>query len=257
MSGKYECIINMENQVNKFYTSYDISIATFIGGPLATGYLIYKNYKILENEEAARYSMILGILLTFILLAIMVYIPFSAIEKIPRQLIPFINSGIALLVVEKTQGKRIKEHIASGGKKESIWKAIGLSLVGTVVTIIMAFPILFYQTSHEGKEMSFSDGKYKIFYEENIPEADVNKIGIYLLEAGLFAGENKIELEIRKIINGYHLYIPINEEYWNDKDVIRDLEYTKRYIETKLINKTIYIIMVHYGIFSYKVKQLK
>ncbi len=244
------------NNNTKLFTTNEISFATSFGGPLITGYLISRNYITFGNISAARRSLIIGVIISILFFGGLFSIPDIIMDKIPYFIIPFINGAIAALIVEKIQGKKIKEMVESGAKKESIWKTTGLSLLATATTLIVIFSALHIQTSFEENIMSFSDGKYKIYYEENIPSTDVNKIGIYLLKTGLFGGDNEIEIEVRKIINGYHLYIPIKEEFWEDKETLHELKYIKRYISSRLYNKTIKIIMVHYGLFGHKMKRL-
>jgi len=51
----------------KFYSQKAIGIATFIGGPLAAGYLIRENYLSLEKPNEAKKSLIIGIISTILL----------------------------------------------------------------------------------------------------------------------------------------------------------------------------------------------
>lgn len=59
----------------KIYSSKAISGATFLGGPLAAGYLISENFKGLNRHDEGRKSLIIGIITTIILFGGMFMLP--------------------------------------------------------------------------------------------------------------------------------------------------------------------------------------
>ena len=82
----------METKPKQIFTNKAISIATFIGGPLAAGILISKNYKVFGHDEAARNAVFAGLIATFILFAGLFMLPEQLFDKLPHSLIPFIYS---------------------------------------------------------------------------------------------------------------------------------------------------------------------
>jgi hypothetical protein len=125
----------------KIFTKKTILFATFLGGPLVAGFLIYKNYKILGKEESAQKALIIGIVCTVLLFAGIFIIPSSVIEKFPNTLIPFIYTGIIALIINKNQDNLINDYLKNGGSKASNWVAARYSLIGLVIILIFIIPV--------------------------------------------------------------------------------------------------------------------
>lgn len=120
-------------ETKRFYSQRAITIATYFGGPLAAGYLVKKNYETLEQPDNARKSLIIGIVSTILIFAGIFSIPEDIIEKIPNALIPLIYTGIIYLIVERVQGKSLKNHKDSGGEFYSGWKAAGVDAIAMLI----------------------------------------------------------------------------------------------------------------------------
>jgi len=113
----------------KFYSQRAIGIATFIGGPLAAGYLIRENYLSLDKPDEGRKSLIIGIVSTILLFTGIFMIPESIIDKVPNQILPAIYTLIIYLIVENIHGSILNEHKENENEFYSGWKAAGVGLV--------------------------------------------------------------------------------------------------------------------------------
>lgn len=118
-----------QNLTTRFYSQRAIMIATYFGGPLAAGYLARQNFINLGKEKYGKYSMIIGIISTILIVAGIFSIPENIIDKIPNVLIPAIYTGIIYLVIEKFQGKELKEHQNLNGEFYSAWKAVRIGAI--------------------------------------------------------------------------------------------------------------------------------
>lgn len=136
----------------KLYSSKSISGATFLGGPLAAGYLISENFKALDKPDEGRKSLIIGILTTIILFGGMFMLPEKIIDKIPSQLIPLIYTGIIWGIVEWTQGETLKVHKEKENSFFSGWKAAGIGLISLIIVGIGIFGYTFLSTDNEVNE---------------------------------------------------------------------------------------------------------
>jgi len=127
--------IQTENKTKdiKLYSSKAISGATFLGGPLAAGYLISENFKSLNRPDERRKSLIIGIITTIILFGGLFLLPEKLVDKIPRQLIPLIYTGIIWGIVEWTQGDILKSHKENGNSFFSGWRAAGIGLISLLI----------------------------------------------------------------------------------------------------------------------------
>lgn len=118
-----------ESLTPKFYSLRAITIATFLGGPAAAGYLARQNFLVLGKENYGRYSLIIGILSTVLIIAGFFSIPAPVADKIPNTLIPLVYTTIIYVVIEKFQGRELKEHEERNGAFYSGWKAAGISAI--------------------------------------------------------------------------------------------------------------------------------
>ncbi len=137
----------------KLYSSKSISGATFLGGPLAAGYLISENFKALDKPDEGRKSLIIGILTTIILFGGMFMLPEKIIDKIPRQLIPLIYTGIIWGIVEWTQGETLKAHKEKENSFFSGWKAAGIGLISLIIIGIGIFGYSYIESSNPAYEI--------------------------------------------------------------------------------------------------------
>ncbi len=148
-----------ENQIEnttkniKLYSSKAISGATFLGGPLAAGYLISENFKALNKPDDGKKSLIIGIVTTIILFGGIFMLPEKMIDKIPRQLIPLIYTGIIWGIVEWTQGDVLKAHKENNNTFFSGWRAAGIGLISLLIIGIGIFGYAYIESSNPAYEI--------------------------------------------------------------------------------------------------------
>ncbi|WP_243471068.1 hypothetical protein [Winogradskyella sp. MH6] len=148
-----------ENQIEntteniKLYSSKAISGATFLGGPLAAGYLISENFKALNNPDDGRKSLIIGIVTTIILFGGIFMLPEQIIDKIPRQLIPLIYTGVIWGIVEWKQGDILKAHKENNNTFFSGWRAAGIGLISLLIIGIGIFGYAYIESSNPAYEI--------------------------------------------------------------------------------------------------------
>ncbi|MEO7046676.1 MAG: hypothetical protein ABI091_15330 [Ferruginibacter sp.] len=117
----------------KLYKDRSIYIATFLGGPLAAGYLMSENFKKISEADKAKRAWLIAIAATFGLVAALIFIP--GIKKIPQYIIPIISALIAQSLVKKYQSDAINDHIDKGGRVYTIWRAVLVALIAVVALV--------------------------------------------------------------------------------------------------------------------------
>ncbi len=150
---------SIENKTKdiKLYSSKAIGGATFLGGPLAAGYLIGENFKALNKSEEGRNSLIIGIISTIVLFGGIFMIPEQIMDKVPRQLIPLIYTGIIWGIVEWKQGDILKIHKENENSFFSGWRAAGIGLISLIILSIGIFGYAFLSTDNEVYEQYDSE----------------------------------------------------------------------------------------------------
>ena len=109
----------------KFYSQKIILIATYLGGPIATGILMRKNFNVIGKKKEANYALFLGFFTMILVLVGLYFMPDNIAEKIPNVMFPALYTGAAYFILEKVQGKELTEHKLNGGgflfRMESFW----------------------------------------------------------------------------------------------------------------------------------------
>jgi len=167
-----EKIISTKNY--KFYSQGSIGVATFLGGPLAAGYLIQKNYLSLDDFKNGKKSLILGIVSTILLFVGIFSIPETIATKVPRHIIPAVYTGIIYLIVEKIHGPMLKQHKENGFEFHSAWKAAGIGFASFIILLTSIFSYAYFSTDNELYEnydkamaiFSVNESETLEFYEE-------------------------------------------------------------------------------------------
>lgn len=121
----------------RLYTPGHVSLATFLGTPLAGSVIMAMNESRLGRKATALKTALLGIAGTIVLLIISFALP----DNFPA--FP-INIGTLLLmgwIARSRQGATVARHIAAGGRPASGWAAAGIALLCLLVTIVPLFVI--------------------------------------------------------------------------------------------------------------------
>lgn len=205
----------MEQETNKedlkFYSLKSVSIATFIGGPMAAAILIRRNFLNQNEDGKALNTLFIGIITTILLFVFIFSIPETFWDKFPNSIFPAIYTGIVYLIAERTQGRILKEHKENNGGFFSAWKAAGIGLIFTVITVAVVFGYFFlYDTEHDF-DATLYDEKIEQFIQneaaslavfDKFDYLDENELIIELKSGILLWGENyEITREIQDIDN--------------------------------------------------------
>lgn len=154
---------NIPEKNIKLYKNNHIGIATYIGGPLAAGYLAYENFKALHKPNSARNALIIGIISTILLFGVIFSIPENIFEKIPRIIIPAIYTAIVYFLIQKYQGENLEKHAKNDNPFFSAWRAIGIGLVSLVVIGAGTFAYVYLTFDNEVYDKY--DQEMEAFYE--------------------------------------------------------------------------------------------
>ncbi|WP_298899737.1 hypothetical protein [uncultured Psychroserpens sp.] len=150
----------------KLHTARAIGGATFLGGPLAAGYLIRENFNALGKRSEGQLSLIIGIVATILLFSGIFITPNSIMDKIPRQIIPLIYTGIIYGIVEWKQGDALKAHQNNGQLFFSGWRSAGVGLVALLIISAGIFTYAYLE----------SNNPVYTIYDEKIAEFSKNEM---------------------------------------------------------------------------------
>jgi hypothetical protein len=182
----------MDMVKNGIFTKNNIWVGTMLGGPLAGGYYLYRNFKIFNNSLNAKLSLLLSILITIFLLFVANSIP----ENVPRSLIPVIYTGIIYIIATYSQGKTIDEYIEQKKELAGWRKTIVISLVCLFITAGLYFipkTASYYKHTIDNvpeldtATVSKDYGIQKIYFNGDLlNEEDIDKTADILYDFGIF-----------------------------------------------------------------------
>ena len=123
----------------KLYHPGTIAAATAMGSPLAGAIIMALNYRRLGQPKAAWCTIMIGIILTILVIAL----GLTVFKSIPRQFIILTEGLGAYFICKVLQGQAFEQHMKSGGVRASGWGALGITIivclvVGGAVVIISA-----------------------------------------------------------------------------------------------------------------------
>jgi hypothetical protein len=131
----------------KLYRENDILIGTFLGGPLAGGYLLAQNFKALHKPSSYVTRTWLGTLAVFLVAALSSLVP--VLDNLPTFVYSFVFCLTAHTVAKKLQGPGIALHREDGGRFYSRWNAAFVGLICLVLMLVLFFGLSFLQGSEE------------------------------------------------------------------------------------------------------------
>lgn len=232
-----------ENQAGatiKLYSQRAIGIATYFGGPLAAGVLVRQNYVNLGNTRYGKYSLLIGIVSTIVMLAGIFSLPEHIINSIPDPLIPAVYTGIVYLVIDRLLGQTLKKHKESSGQFYSGWKAMGVGAICSLFLLAGLFGyILIASDDFDSERYDRGMADFQKNEEEAmdlftlLETASPGKITRFIKDTGIPAWENNIRiLDELDTINGLY------QELKDQNQTLR--KYCELRIELyELIGKTI------------------
>jgi len=124
----------------KLYNDRSIYVGTFLGGPLVAGYFAGENFKKLGQGKRVGVTWLIAVIVTVVVFGSLFLIP--GIKKVPHYLIPLVYTLIAQLVISKYQGNAIKDHVEAGGNVYPVWRAVGIGVLGGIVTLAIVVAIV-------------------------------------------------------------------------------------------------------------------
>ncbi|MGD1007412.1 MAG: zinc ribbon domain-containing protein [Ignavibacteriaceae bacterium] len=151
LTSNTESILNEDNQTKKLYSRGAVYAGIFFGGPLVAGILISKNFKILENEKASKYALVLGILGTILFCLLLLMILKGIIHEsnqyyLITQIIFLLITTILFDISQKTEVQELLNH---GAQKESGWKVLGFILLNESIYIPLLLRLPFFLEMNE------------------------------------------------------------------------------------------------------------
>ncbi|MCX6311717.1 MAG: hypothetical protein NT084_08775 [Bacteroidetes bacterium] len=226
-----ESMLDTHQELPKIFREKPIYIATFLGGPLAAGYIMAHNFKIFGEPAKAKMAWLISILVSILLLWMVMKMPTSV--KIPNQLIPLIYTGIAYGLVYYYQGRNIETHLKKGGKYFSGWRVAGVTSISLVILCALIFSGLYFtDVTLNSSCKAYGLTENKIYYKSsNITVAELDKIAKTLEDVGEFTNDKSIDIYVKKGVGNYAITYTLMGKASEDPEIIKYFESERNKIQ--------------------------
>jgi len=224
----------MEENSQKIYTERQIQAGTFLGGPLAAGFLLSHNFKAFNEELKARNSLIISIVVTILLFGGLMLIP--RVEKIPNYVIPIFYTGTTIGLVQIFQSQKIRGY---SGPIHTWVNTIAVSVGLIVLTLLPVFGLGYYLDSTK-TEKTYGRLQHDISFDQsNISVAEVDSIATALTKWTYFDDAVKKSVDVRKSGDRYVLSLYCNDSIRTDPEAVKPFEELLRGMQISFPNNPI------------------
>ncbi|MFP4165406.1 MAG: hypothetical protein ACLFVE_15645 [Chitinispirillaceae bacterium] len=248
---------------SRVYTRKSLGIAAVLGGPLAAGYLISENFKIFDQKNKARKALITGIFATTVFYTLLVVIPEKYTAFLPNAaagvLFPSLFTLFGLWWMERVQGKEIRNHMEQGGGLHSGWKAGGIGMVGSVITLAFvfwqAFIIGMLSPEIEGERIDIANNRNRVYYE-GLDSSAAASVADTMAALGFFDINYDFFFKLEGIDNGYRFLFPAEKKYWKSPEIIGHYAAFKSFLEQSFPKMKIRIFLYQDGVVGRELKEI-
>jgi hypothetical protein len=116
----------------KVYSSIQIAVSTFFGGPATAAYALWRNFQAVNNSGAAKLTLVGGVIATIVVLFAWPFIP----EAVPTLAIPLAYTAAAWLIAERYQFAIAPPLPPDHYEFHSNWNAFGIAVAGFVILML-------------------------------------------------------------------------------------------------------------------------
>jgi tetratricopeptide (TPR) repeat protein len=228
----------------KLFSESAVLFGSLIGGPLATGLLMSKNYKTLNKPAASRVTLILAIAISVIIFILFLVLPVSAITDLPLAFLPVIYAIIAGGIFQFTQKTQVISALRAGGERESGMKIIGFTMIGFLVTAVIAI-IINTKNVNEFDSIDFVETSSLSSFSETAGIREYNKGCEYQADGDVLLAERQFKWAIEKNPNLSEAYLNLGLIYLEndlldlgEEMTLKSIELLKRFKKTIVYGST-------------------
>lgn len=230
----------------KLFSEKQMLVSTFFGGLIPPVVMIYMNLFRLGKENKAYIS--LAVTLTFSVLYILAlsFLPENILDKIPVAAYNIFVTAIAYVFIQVFLKGYLKEAFDLGTKKASNWIVAGISLLGMIFTIALIMITSSFVPLYDAEKMDVMGNE--LYYDSaTVSQEQIDILTEQLIEIDLFGEDYGNVAYIKNHENQIVITIPVDKQFWEEKDFIFMLSVTMHYLEIQY-DKPTKIVLEHFDI---------
>ncbi len=136
-----EEIIDYEAPKLKVYKVNAMWLATFLGGPLAAGYIFTQNYKAMGEARLARISLTITLVVSSLLFSIALFVPEGSI--LSSRFLPILTVIIAQSLCKRLQGAKLESYATDASMYFGWGRVFLISVIGLLLTFAIFLIVLY------------------------------------------------------------------------------------------------------------------
>ncbi len=200
------------------YDSRAVALATLFDTPVAGASLMALNYRRLGKTGMAIATLLAGLAVTSIVIALSWNLPRAAVSPIALVLLIAVRQ-----IARISQGETVKEHAERGGRLGSKGLAFGFGLVFFTVIVAMVFAVAsVLDQAADGSKLTIG-GKDEIFYSGSATKQEAEALGNALKESG-YLSDRGVSVFLAKGSEGTVISYVAKEGSWNDPSLVSSFE---------------------------------
>lgn len=229
----------------RIYTERKILMGVLIGGPLAGGYFLWRDFKALDRPTHAIIAAIGSLIVAFASFGLLFLLPDT--RRLPTFLIPALHIGLAIGVIKGYLAEAIDSHVQAARPVFGWGNMILVAILFLVLTVIPIFglgyvmPNLFDATATR----YYGRLKHEVQFDKgNISELEVNRIAGALSSAGFFDDELQKTVDAAKTGNRYVITTYCNETIRTDPEAMQPFTQLRNDVQKSFPNNAVVFDLV-------------
>lgn len=120
------------------FSPHQIYIGTFLGGPLAGIYFIWKNFTLMANSNGAKFALAIGTVCVIAITLLIYILP----NNFPHMLVPMLYSILPMAIAWQFQVSKEEEAVSEKYGFVSNWRVASVSLIA-IISYLLILAIIF------------------------------------------------------------------------------------------------------------------
>lgn len=234
--------------MQKYYTENQIYLATFLGGPVPAGILIYQNLKELGETRQASGTLLVTVVFTFLLFFGIMQIPEAVLDRIPSLAFTAFYTVIVFFVYRRYLADKISDELTEPENRASNWSVAGYTFLGLMINLVIIFAIGVTRPAFPGEKMTFGTLKHEVYYDEEIIDpSTVENVAWVLSETQFFSEDFQMAMKLELKNDLLILAMNVQRKYWSDSELLIELRNLKEEL-CSYLKREVSIEMIHYNL---------
>lgn len=200
----------------KLFNTSAVTLATFLGSPLAGAVLMAINFRRTGRKSAAKITAVCGVAGTAALMGISSILP----DGIPIWVTAIPPLVVTSFLSQYFQGEELQLHTRRRGQLGSRWAAAGVGLICLALLAGLLFGAIYIENAvAAGRKINYSSVE-EVRFSGQANQADARHLGDVLKQESFFNGKRSKTVLLAKGSNGTTVSFVVGDGSWNNPSTV-------------------------------------